>query len=233
MRWLVIPLAVGLALPAGVAGAALGDNTGRGNRMSRENQMAHPEVLPDAMKVLQAREEGKRIAPMRAELERPFPGAVLGNPNGKVTLVEFSDYACSYCRASVADVEALIAANPELRVVVREYPILHPESVDAARMALAAAQQGRFAQFHQAMYRLGPPSGETIAAAARAAGVNLDLAQAAIAAGAFDAQLQTNVAMAQVLGIDGTPGWVAGNRILQGALGRQAIGQALREVRAS
>jgi protein-disulfide isomerase len=233
MRWLVIPLAVGLALPAGFAGAALWDYSGLGNRMTREYLMANPEVLPEAMKVLQAREEGKRIAPMRAELERPFPGAVLGNPNGKVTLVEFSDYACSYCRASVADVEALIAANPELRVVVREYPILHPESVDAARMALAAAQQGRFAQFHQAMYRLGPPSGETIAAAARAAGVNLDLAQAAIAAGAFDAQLQTNVAMAQVLGIDGTPGWVAGNRILQGALGRQAIGQALREVRAS
>ena len=100
-------------------------------------------------------------------------------------------------------------------------------------MRCLTAQQGRFAQFHQAMYRLGPPSGETIAAAARAAGVNLDLAQAAISDGAFDAQLQTNVAMAQFLGIDGTPGWVAGNRILQGALGRQAIGQALREVRAS
>jgi protein-disulfide isomerase len=232
MRWLV-PLAVGLALPAGFAGAALWDLTGLGNRTTREYLLANPEVLPEAMNVLQKREESKRIEPMRAELERPFPGAVLGNPNGKVTLVEFSDYACSYCRASVADVEALIAANPELRVVVREYPILHPESVDAARMALAAAQQGRFAQFHQAMYRLGPPAGETNAADAPAAGVILELARAAIAAGACDAQLQTNVAMAQVLGIDGTPGWVAGNRILQGALGRQAIGQALREVRAS
>jgi protein-disulfide isomerase len=232
MRWLV-PLAVGLALPAGFAGAALWDLTGMGDRATREYLLANPELLPEAMNVLQKREETKRIAPMRAELEKPFPGAVLGNPNGKVTLVEFSDYACSYCRASVEDVQALIAANPDLRVVVREYPILHPESVDAARMALAAAQQGRFAQFHEAMYRLGPPSGETIAAAAREAGVNLDAAHAAIAGGAFETQLRANVAMAEVLGINGTPGWVAGDRILQGALGRQAIGKALTEVRAS
>jgi len=232
MRWLV-PLAVGLALPAGFAGAALWDLTGLGNRTTRDYLMANPEVLPEAMKVLQKREEGKRIAPLRAELERPFPGAVLGNPNGKVTLVEFSDYACSYCRASVEDIEALVAANPDLRVVVREYPILHPESVNAARMALAAAQQGRFAQFHRAMYRLGPPSAQTIAAAAREAGVNLDVARAAIAGGAFEPQLRANVAMAQVLGIDGTPGWVTGDRILQGALGRQAIGDAVAEVRAS
>jgi protein-disulfide isomerase len=232
MRWLV-PLAVGLALPAGFAGAALWDLTGLGNRATRDYLLANPEVLPEAMNVLQKREESKRIEPMRAELERPFPGAVLGNPNGKVTLVEFSDYACSYCRASVEDVQALVAANPDLRVVVREYPILHPESVDAARMALAAAQQGKFAGFHEAMYRLGPPSGETIAAAAREAGVDLDRAHAAIAGGAFDAQLRANVAMAQVLGIDGTPGWVAGDRILQGALGRQAIGKAISEVRAS
>jgi protein-disulfide isomerase len=177
MRWLV-PLAVVLALPAGFAGAALWDLTGLGNRTTRDYLLANPEVLPEAMNVLQKREESKRIEPMRAELERPFPGAVLGNPNGKVTLVEFSDYACSYCRASVEDVQALVAA-------------------------------------------------------AREAGVDLDRAHAAIAGGAFDAQLRANVAMAQVLGIDGTPGWVAGDRILQGALGRQAIGKAISEVRAS
>ena len=167
----LLPLA--LALPAGFAGAAVWDLSGLGDRATRAYLLDHPEILPQAMQVLQQREESSRIEPMRAELERPFPGAVLGNPNGKVTLVEFSDYACSYCRASVADVAALIAANPDLRVVVREYPILHPESVDAARMALAAAQQGRFGPFHEAMYRLGPPSAASIAAAAREAGVDL------------------------------------------------------------
>jgi protein-disulfide isomerase len=232
MRWLV-PLAVGLAVPAGFAGAALWDFSGLGNRATREYLLANPEILPQAIDVLQSREQAKRIDPMRAELERPFPGAVLGNPRGKVTLVEFSDYACSYCRASIEDVHALIAANPDLRVVVREYPILHPESVDAARMALAAAQQGRYSAFHDAMYRLGPPSAASIEAAANAAGVNLALAKQAIAGGAFDGQLQSNIAMAQVLGISGTPGWVTGKRILQGALGRQAIGQAVEEARAS
>src|SRR5205085_10649870 len=136
---------------------ALWDYSGLGNRTTREYLMANPEVLPEAMKVLQAREEGKRIAPMRAELERPFPGAVLGNPNGKVTLVEFSDYACSYCRASVEDVAALIAGNPDVPVVVRVYPILHPDGVDAAVIARAAAQHVPFGQLHEAMDRRAAP----------------------------------------------------------------------------
>ena len=232
MRW-TVPLAVALAVPAGFGGAALWNVSGLGNRATHDYLLANPEILPQAIGVLQKREQAKRIAPLRADLERPFPGAVLGNPAGKVTLVEFSDYACTYCRASVADVDALIAANPDLKVVVREYPILHPESVDAARMALAAAQQGRYAAFHEAMYRLGPPSAQTIDAAAQAAGVDLAEAKQAIGAGAFDSQLQTNVGMAQVLGITGTPGWVVGERMLTGALGRGAIGDAIAEARTS
>src|SRR4029079_17846256 len=160
-----------------------------------------------------------QLAPVRAQLEMPFPGAVLGNPQGKVTLVEFSDYACTYCRQSVADVKRLIAANPDLRVVVREYPILRPESVDAARMGLAAAQQGKFAAFHDAMYQLGPPNKATIEQAAKQAGVDLGKADKAIATGLYDSFLKSNVALAGRLGIDGTPGWVVGDRILDGAVG--------------
>jgi protein-disulfide isomerase len=232
MRWM-IPIAIATALPAGFAGAALWDMTGWGDRSTREYLLANPEILPEAMEVLQSREQTKRIDPIRVALEAPFPGAVLGNPKGTVTLVEFSDYACSYCRASIADVNALIAANPDLKVVVREYPILHPESVDAARMALAAAQQGHYAKFHDAMYRLGPPSQQSIAAAAKEAGVDLALASQAIASGAFDRHLQTNAGMAQVLGIDGTPGWVVGKRMFNGALGQKVIGDAIAEARAS
>jgi len=230
MRWLV-PLAI--ALPAGFAGAALWDVSGLGGNATRDYLLAHPEILPEAMDVLQAREQSARIEPMRAELEQPFPGAVLGNPQGSVTLVEFSDYACTYCRSSLADVEALIAANPDLRVVIREYPILAPESLDAARMALAAAQQGRYAAFHDAMYRLGPPSAQSIEAAAREAGVDLVKANAEIARGAFDPHLQSNAGMARVLGISGTPGWVVGNRMLNGAVGQDALGDAIKEAQAS
>jgi len=230
MRWL---LTVTIALAAGFAGSALWDLSGLADRSTRAFLLANPEVLPAAMDVLQQREQLARIEPLRGELERPFPGAVLGNPSGSVTLVEFSDYACTYCRQSVADVAALVAANPDLKVVMREYPILSPESIDAARMALAAAQQGKYARFHDAMFRLGPPTAEAIAAAAKEAGVDSKLAQAAIDSGAFDIQLQANAVLASQLGISGTPGWVIGDQALDGAVGREVIGAAIEAARQS
>lgn len=230
MRQLII---LPLALLAGFAGAALWDYSGLGGRATREYLLANPEVLPEAMQNLRLREQQAAIDPVRVELETPFPGAVLGNPKGTVTLVEFSDYACGYCRQSVADVNALIAANPDLRVVMREFPILRPESVDAARMALAAAQQGKYAAFHARMFELGQPSAETIEAAAKAAGVDLELARAAIAEGRFDNHLRANVDLAQQLGLSGTPGWVVGNQTLNGALGIEIIGKAIDDARES
>lgn len=230
MRWLATLI---IALAAGFSGAALWDLTGLGDRTTREYLLANPEVLPQAMEVLQRREQQALIQPLRGELERPFPGAVLGNPNGTVTLVEFSDYACGYCRQSLADVDALIAANPDLKVVIREYPILRAESVDAARMALAAAQQGRYDEFHRAMFDLGPPTAETIEAAANRAGIDLARARAAIDSGALDMQLQANAMLASRIGISGTPGWVVGDQALNGAVGQQAIGDAIEEARRS
>ena len=230
MRWFMTLV---VALAAGFAGAALWDATGLGGETTRDYLLANPEVLPEAMDVLQRREQLARIEPLRSELETPFPGAVLGNPAGSVTLVEFTDYACTYCRQSQADVAALVAAHPDLKVVIREYPILRPESVDAARMALAAAQQGRYAQFHDAMFRLGPPTADTIEAAAREAGVDLARARAVIATGALDGQLQTNAQLAAQLGISGTPGWVVGDQSLNGAVGPQRLGEAIEEARRS
>jgi protein-disulfide isomerase len=230
MRWL---LTIALALVGGFAGAAAWDFSGLGGRTTRDYLLAHPEVLPQAIDRYQAQQRQAQLAPVRDQLQTPFPGAVLGNPRGKVTLVEFSDYACSYCRQSVADVQHLIAANPDLRVVVREYPILRPESVDAARMGLAAAQQGKFAAYHDAMYALGPPSKATIEAAARQAGVDLAEANKAISGGLYDSFLKSNITLANRLGIDGTPGWVIGDRIIDGAVGLEALGGAIEEARRS
>ena len=226
-----------LALVAGFTGAALfnwsGLGAGMGGQATREYLLAHPEVLPQAMDVLQHREQVAKIAPLRGQIETAFPGAVLGNPNGKVTLVEFSDYACGFCRQSTADVAHLIATNPDLKVVVREYPILTPESADAARMALAAAQQGKFAAFHQAMFEHGPPSAETITAAAQRAGVDLAQAHSAIEGGQFEAQLQGNMQLAQSLGLNGTPSWIVGDEALTGAQGADRIGAAIAAARAT
>lgn len=230
MRWL---LTIVLAVLGGFAGAAAWDFSGLGGRATRDYLYAHPEVLPEAISRYQANQRQAQLAPVRGQLQTPFPGAVLGNPQGKVTLVEFSDYACTYCRQSVADVQQLIAANPDLRVVVREYPILRPESVDAARMGLAAAQQGKFAAYHDAMYALGPPTKATIEHAAQQAGVDLAEANKAIGSGIYDSFLKANIALASRIGIDGTPGWVIGNRIIDGAVGPAALGEAIEEARRS
>lgn len=226
-------LTIVLAIAGGFAGAAAWDFSGLGGHATRDYLMAHPEVLPEAINRYQVQQRQAQLTPVRDQLLTPFPGAVLGNPNGKQTLVEFSDYACTYCRQSVADVKRLIADNPDLRVVVREYPILRPESVDAARMGLAAAQQGKYAAFHDAMYMLGPPNAQTIEQAATQAGVDLPAARKAIATGLFDSFLKTNVALANRIGIDGTPGWVVGNQIIDGAVGLSALDKALAEARRS
>lgn len=230
MRWFAT---IVVSLVAGFSGAMLFSFSGLGDRFTRDYLLENPEILPQAMNELNRRELAARIEPVRTELEAPFPGAVLGNPQGTVTLVEFTDYACSYCRQSLADVQRLIEQNPDLRVVIREYPILTAQSADAARMALAAAQQGKFEAFHNAMFAEGQVSAETIAAAASSAGVNMDQANSAIASGQFEGQLQNNVYLAQNLGFSGTPSWVVGDTALNGAVGMEAIGRAIAEARDS
>ena len=170
---------------------------------------------------------------LAATLTEPFPGAVLGNPQGKVTLVEFTDFACTYCRASVAEVEALIAANPDLRVVVRDMPILSPQSAEAARMGLAAAEQGKYAAFHKAMFAAGRPDARTIAEAARSAGLDMERARKVIADPKTDAELAANLDYARQLGFDGTPSWVIGDQAFSGAVGRDVLQKAITEARES
>lgn len=230
MRWIITIL---IALSAGFAGAAAWDFANLGPDHTRNYLMANPEVLPEAIAELQRREMVERIGPLRPELESPFPGAVLGNPEGSITLVEFSDYACGFCRQSLADVRALVAANPDLKVVIREYPILSGDSAAAARMALAAAEQGKYETFHNAMFAQDGPSPESIEAAATQAGVDLTQATAAIDAGRYESQLENNVFLGQSLQLSGTPAWIVGDRVLNGAVGAQEIGVAIAEARDS
>ena len=209
MRWIITTV---VAVIAGFAGAAAWDYSGLAPDRTRESIMANPEMLPEAIEELQRRETVARLEPVRSEIETPFPGAVLGNPNGEITLVEFSDYACGYCRMSVDHVNQLIAANPDLRVVIREYPILSAGSADAARMALAAAQQGKFEEFHNAMFSFEGLTPENIEQAAQQSGVDMDQARASIESGAFESQLQNNVFLARNMGLSGTPAWVVGDQ---------------------
>jgi protein-disulfide isomerase len=200
-------------------------------RIVRDYILEHPEILPEAMENLQQRENAKALSSIREEVFAPFPGAVLGNPDGKVTLVEFTDFACGYCRTSVKHVEALIAANPDLRVVIRELPILSAASADAARMALAAAAQGKYAAFHYAMFEAGQPGPETIAAAASAAGIDQTRARQMMDDPRIETELTRNVEFARALGFNGTPSWIVGDKLLSGAVGEDRLAEAIAAAR--
>lgn len=191
----------------------------------------HPEILPQAMENLQRREAAKQLAGIRSSVETPFPGAVLGNPAGGVTLVEFTDYACGYCRQSLPDVAQLIAKNPDLRIVVRELPIIGRESPAAARMALAAAEQGKYAQFHDAMYAAGQVDAPTIEAVAKKVGLDIERAMKVAGSPTVEAELKRNLNMAQQLGFSGTPSWIAGDRLIPGAVGFDQLSEAVGAMR--
>ncbi|MBX9898556.1 MAG: DsbA family protein [Qipengyuania sp.] len=215
-----------IALIFGFAGAGLWSLSGLGEARTRAWLVANPDVLPAMAEALQKQEAEARLAEVGGDVTRPFPGAVLGNPRGSRTLVKFTDYGCSYCRASEADVQKLIAADRNLRVVIREWPIFDG-SEEAARMALAAARQGKYPAFYKAMFAGGPPSAATVLRAAQVAGLDLDRARGDAAGDPVAAELARNMQLARTLGFTGTPSWVAEGQILEGAVGFQKLKQAL------
>lgn len=227
--------AIGLAggiVGAGLAGTGVLPLPHAGlDKTIHEYILSHPEILPEAMERLRQDENRQQLALLRGPLETPWPGAVLGNPQGKITLVEFTDYACGYCRRSVSEVAELIQANPDLRVVVRELPILTPQSADAAGMALAAAAQGKYAAFREAMFALGQPSRDSIAQAARSAGLDMAAANKALANPDLKTEFARNTDLARQLGFSGTPSWVVGNAIYGGAVGKEALSRAIAAAR--
>ncbi len=234
-----IALIIALMAVAGVGGwfahrqLAPASDKAAVERIVRSYILEHPEILPEAMENLQRNQNRGQLAVVRAPVNQPFPGAVLGNPRGSVTLVEFTDYACGFCRKSLGDLDALVKANPDLRVVVRELPIISPQSTPAAKMALAAAEQGRYAQFHQAMFAAGQLDPAAIDAAARASGLDLARARKVAASAPVAQELQRNLALAQKLGFGGTPSWVAGDQLISGAVGFDKLAEAVKAARPS
>ena len=219
-----------------VGGVPTADRT-RIERVVHDYILAHPEILPEAMQKLQDREtadRGRNAALVadanRKAIETPFASAWAGNPAGDVTLVEYFDYNCGYCRATLPTVAALLKRDPKVRIVYREFPILAQSSVDAARMSLAAAEQGKFAGFHEALYAGGPVTMQSIAAAARTAG--LDAARAAAFAPRAQAEIAANEAMARQLGLTGTPSWVIGRKVVSSALPLEELQKAVAAARA-
>ena len=217
-----------MALVFGFLGAAIWSYTGLGDTRTREYLVANPDILPEMAQAFQEQEAAKRLADLGDDVFNAFPGAVLGNPEGSKVLVEFTDYNCPYCEASLADVQRLIAEDPELKVVIREWPIFEGSDL-SSRMALAAAMQGKYAAFHDAMFELGPATTESVEAAAARAGLDIERAREDAMSDAVTVELARNTTLARSLGFGGTPAWVTGTKAVEGALGYDGLKEALEE----
>jgi protein-disulfide isomerase len=199
----------------------------------REYILSHPEILPEAMKNLEARELKKVVETNRKQIETPFAGAWEGAADGDVTMVEFFDYSCGYCRASREAVEQLVAEDKKLKVVYRELPILGVDSVAAARASLAVAQQGNYAAFHRTIYATGHPSSGVINAAIAKAGAKPDQVREASRSQAVNAEIGHNLELQRQLQLTGTPGWVIGDQVINGAVGYDELKKAIAAARSA
>jgi protein-disulfide isomerase len=199
-----------------------------GGRIVRQALMADPQILVDTADALRDRQYQPTLTAQRAALETPFASSWKGAAKPDVVLVEFFDYACPYCKTSNPHIERLIREDKGLRVVYRELPILGPESVAAARLSLAASRMGRFREFHDALWDAGRPGPETIAVATRAAGITAPVTPGPEA----EAELKRNFQLAGALGATGTPLFVVGDRVMNSAVGYEALKKAISDARA-
>ncbi|CAA9501493.1 MAG: hypothetical protein AVDCRST_MAG91-1081 [uncultured Sphingomonadaceae bacterium] len=213
-----------VAAPAGV----MGGERARIEAVVRDYILDNPEIIQQAAVKLQERETGRVVSANRAAFEKPYRGAYLGNPSGDVTLVEFYDYSCGYCRAALPILDRLLAEDKGLRVVLRELPVLGPDSEAAAYASLAAAaQQPRFARFHHQLFAAGRPVPATLARVAAANGV------APARTPEARAEIVKNLELARAVGIQGTPGFIVGDQILPGMVPYETLKKAIADARAA
>lgn len=188
--------------------------------------LSHPEVLVEALTKaeqklrLAARRDAKEaLATHRRQVFDDPATPVGGNPDGSATIVEFFDYSCPYCKAVEPSLERLLARDHGLRFIYKEFPVLGPESVVAARAALAANRQGRYAAFHDAMMAVkGPFDDDRIYSVASSVGIDLARLKHDMASPQVAAELKANLALAAALGVHGTPTFIIGGKIVPGAI---------------
>jgi protein-disulfide isomerase len=205
----------------------------------REYLLKNPEVIMEALQVLQERQRAaeaetfkRTIAERRDEILNDPAAPVGGNPAGDVTLVEFFDYNCPYCRRVAPTVVELEEADPGLRVVYKEFPILGPGSEFAARAALAARKQGRYVPFHNAlMHATAQVTEQTVIEIAREVGLDTERLEQDMRDPAIEEAIARNLQLANVLGITGTPSFVIGDRMVPGAADFKTLQGLIAEVR--
>jgi protein-disulfide isomerase len=198
-----------------------------GSKIVRAGLLADPRILPDTVDALRDAQYAPVLAANRAAIETPFGSSWKGAAKPEVTLVEFFDYACPYCKASNPVIDRMLQEDKGLRVVYRELPILGPDSLAAARLSLEASKAGRFARFHDTLWAAGRPSPDTNAQAAAAAGIAPQPAPDP----AIETELNSNMKLAGQLGATGTPVFVIGDRVMNGAVGYDMLKDAIAKAR--
>ncbi|MDF0596892.1 DsbA family protein [Psychromarinibacter halotolerans] len=201
----------------------------------REN----PEIIMEAVALLeqrqadaQAQNQSDVLRNQRDLIEHDPNAPVLGNPDGDVTVVEFFDYNCPYCRRAKPEIRALIEEDPSIRLVYREWPILGDGSVFAAKAALAAREQGKYEAFHWAMMAInGRANEDSVMRVAEEVGLNLDQLRRDMEAPNVIEHIETSMQLTQALGFNGTPSFVIGDALVPGFVEKERLSDLVGEAR--
>jgi protein-disulfide isomerase len=207
-------------------------------KIVRNYLIEHPEVLFEALDGMKAKEEGQRMARMRdkaksqqAQLYQEADPLIAGNPKGDVTIVEFFDYRCPYCRKVKKDVADLLNQDGNIKLILKEFPILSPESELAAQAAIASAAQGKYWDFHLAMMGAEDLTEERVFELAKSVGVDVQRLKADMKSPKVAQRLSETQTLARALGIDATPTFFIGDEPFSGAQTLKELKDAVAAVR--
>ncbi len=240
-----------LILAAAIAGtpAAFGaeqfsvGQRGEIEKILKDYLVKNPEILEEMSAELQKRqsvaETAKHSAAVAKNSDLIFNsprGVTLGNPKGDVTFVEFFDYNCGYCKKAMGDMLELIKADPKLRVVLKEFPVLGPGSIEAAQVAVAVRMQDptgkKYLDFHQKLLgSRGQADKARALAAAKDAGLDMARLEKDLTSPEILATLKENGKVADEMGLNGTPSYVIGKQVVVGAVGLEGLSQKISEAR--
>ena len=205
--------------------------------LALEAILENPQIIMQAVAILEKRERERAASganTVRLQLEQDPNSPNLGNPDGDVTVIEFFDYNCPYCRKAGQTVQELLASDANVRVIYREWPILGEDSVFASRAALAARAQGKYEEFHWALMNgEGRASEASILKLARHLDLDVEKLQADMTSPAVEAHIAQSSALARTLGFTGTPAFIVGDRTAPGMLSTDEITAMVAEARAA
>jgi protein-disulfide isomerase len=209
------------------------------NKLIHSYIVEHPEVITEAVQALQAKDEKERaekqkkaLVAKNKELHESAEGTVIGNPKGDVTLVEFFDYNCGYCKSMFPSVMETLKEDGKVRLVLKEFPILGPSSMTASKAALASVKQGKYSEFHVAlMSHKGHLSDDTVMKIAKDTGLDVAKLQADMKSDDVMKVVDKNHDLGRDLDINGTPWLMVGETVAPGAIEKAKLKEMIAKAR--